>query len=149
MPTFRRNRVVAPLLYWLDIFDHDVKYRWKKAPRLVKPGISYSSQKLYRLRDYMDRVIERREDDRCISATDGKVKQLIVQSSDDLFFGRHRDTWMRTRITDRTVWQIRVAAWCTEGNDGDTAKFIVKYMVAVFLLAIPVSWILIIILVFK
>lgn len=138
-PTVRRNRVVAPMLYWLDFFSDDVKFRWKRPPRLVKMGLKYPSNRVYRMRDFMDRVKQREDDDRYISNYDGKFKQLVVQSCDDLFYRTNEDTWIRTRVTDRTPWPLRVADWCMNDNGEDAAKLVGKWIVAVLLLAMPVS----------
>lgn len=114
-------------------------YRWKKPPRLVKPGVKLPSNRVYRLRDFMDRVIHREDDDRYLSNFDGRAKLLVVQSCDDLFYRANEDTWIRTRVTDRTPWQLRVADWCMTDNGDDTAKKIGKYIAAIFLMAMPVS----------
>jgi hypothetical protein len=89
----------------------------------------------------MDRILSRREDDRYISSYDGKCKELIVQCTDELFYADNEETWMRTRITDRTPWHLRIADWCmSDRSNKSSGQFAAKYIVSCMLLSFPVSF---------
>ncbi|KAL4816712.1 hypothetical protein BDW67DRAFT_175329 [Aspergillus spinulosporus] len=49
--------------------------------------------------------------DRYLSATDGRLKRLVVQATDDVRLGPRNGTWARTRIRIVTPVQMRIVYW--------------------------------------
>jgi hypothetical protein len=161
---FRRHRITAPMLEWLDFFESDVDKRLLKSPRLVKFGTHvasdraarerYAWQKLfswrkhdsgqgYRMRDAYGRVNNRVDkDERYISSFDGALKELVVQCTDDVFEQKNNAPWMRTRMRDLSPFALRVAGWCAwnvEHPGISQERRLVRRIVGFILLFTPVS----------
>jgi len=158
---FRRHRVTAPFLMWMDFFEPDTRRRWLKAPHRVKWGLSaeadrhlrrkYAMQKIrdpksgdgpgLRQRDGFDRIKNRKKDERYISAYDGALKELVVQCTDDLFYTRNDAHWGRARITDLAGYSLRVADWCAWQSTKNlpTGKRVLRRLVGGILICFPVS----------
>jgi hypothetical protein len=129
---FRQHPVTSPWFYWLDNFEPDVRRRWTKAPKRVKLGTTttkdasqrrhYAIRKLlgrekkegpgHRQKDYFGRIQNRQKDDRYISTWDGRLKELVVMTTDDVFYGTNDATWTRTRIITQAPFALRVTGWC-------------------------------------
>ncbi|PWY65424.1 hypothetical protein BO83DRAFT_401898 [Aspergillus eucalypticola CBS 122712] len=75
---------------------------------LAKVGRKYRSVEEYRHKDSLGRVWIGREDDRYLSATDGRLVELVVQASGDICHGPANSTWARKRIEETTPTILRV-----------------------------------------
>jgi hypothetical protein len=158
---FRQHTVTAPYFAWLDRWEPDVRRRWLKEPSLVKFGTTtnqdrdlrkdYAFDKAFgrerhegsghRLKDFLGRVTNRQKDDRYISNYDGRLKELVVMSTDDLFYGKNDATWTRTRMNSLSPFALRVASWCAWSNmrnDLTQSRRVLRRIVGGLLLLMPV-----------
>jgi len=162
---FRRHRVTAPWLEWLDVFEPGINHRYFKSPRLVKFGTKttadmtvrerYAWQKIFswrkhddgetgfRMRDGFHRVHVRMvKDERYISSYDGALKELVVQCTDDVFEGQTGAPWTRARMRDLSPFALRVADWCAwnvRHPDVSLERRIMRRVFGTILLFLPVS----------
>jgi hypothetical protein len=159
---FRRHRITAPWLDWVDAFEPDTQRRWWKRPKRVKMGTRSTSDYAerqryawqhvfphgkhegpgYRMRDAFGRVHQRPKDERYISSFDGGLKELVVQCTDDLFYQRNDAPWIRARIRDLAPYALRVSDWCAWNvkHPGiSKERRILRRIVGPFLLFFPVS----------
>jgi hypothetical protein len=160
---FRRHRITAPWLEWLDMFEPDTRRRWWKRPKRVKLGTratadpnlrqTYAWQHVfgggsthtgpgYRMKDGFDRVHHRQKDERYVSSYDGGLKELIVQCTDEIFQQRNDAPWSRARITDLAPFALRVADWCAwnvEHPGVSKERRVLRRVVGNLLLFLPVS----------
>jgi hypothetical protein len=161
----RRHRITAPWFVWLDGMDPGVDRRWWKSPVYVKFGtkvnldhaareryawakiLSWMKQKNkgevgFRMRDGFHREHLRPvKDERYISPYDGAIKELVVQCTDDIFQGKERAMWTRTRVHDLSPFALRVAGWCAlnvEHPGVSQERLIMRRIVRTFLLFLPV-----------
>ncbi|XRM46720.1 hypothetical protein ABZX51_009749 [Aspergillus tubingensis] len=72
------------------------------------PGRKYRSVEEYRHKDSLGRVWIGRENDRYLSATDGRLVELVVQASEDICHGPANSTWARKKIEESTPTILRV-----------------------------------------
>ncbi|RAK75079.1 uncharacterized protein BO72DRAFT_383219 [Aspergillus fijiensis CBS 313.89] len=72
------------------------------------PGRKYKSITRYRHKDSLGRVWIGREDDRYLSATDGRLVELVVQASEDICHGPANSTWARKKIEESTPTILRI-----------------------------------------
>ncbi|GLA67353.1 hypothetical protein AtubIFM54640_010333 [Aspergillus tubingensis] len=73
-----------------------------------RPGRKYRSVEEYRHKDSLGRVWIGRETDRYLSATDGRLVELVVQASEAICHGPANSTWARKRIEESTPTILRV-----------------------------------------
>ncbi|OGM50964.1 hypothetical protein ABOM_000096 [Aspergillus bombycis] len=72
------------------------------------PGRKYKSTGKYRHKDTLGRVWIGPEDDRYLRATDGRLVELVVQVSKDIWHGPTNSTWARKKIEESTPTILRV-----------------------------------------
>jgi hypothetical protein len=162
---FRRHRVTAPWLEWLDLFEPQIDKRYLKRPRLVKFGTCaaadpavrerYAWQKIlswrkhepgqkgFRMRDGFNRVHTRADrDERYISSFDGGLKELVVQCTDDIFEQKNNAPWTRAKMGDLSPFALRVADWCAlnvKHPGVNQERLIMRRIFGTILLFLPVS----------
>ncbi|KAL4767507.1 hypothetical protein BDW60DRAFT_220458 [Aspergillus nidulans var. acristatus] len=100
----------------------------------------------YRHRDGLSRIEWHRQDDRYLSFTDGRLKRLVVQATDDVRLGPRNGTWARTGIRNVTPIQMRIVYWVLkrhiEGKEKAMSleiclKWVPACLVTAVLLCIP------------
>ncbi|KAL2812565.1 hypothetical protein BDW59DRAFT_167779 [Aspergillus cavernicola] len=84
---------------------------WADRHPIDNPGLTYVDRKAYRHRDVLSRIWTGPEDDRYLSSTDGRLRKLIVQASEDVRRGPKNGTWARTSIRSVTPIHLRVVYW--------------------------------------
>jgi hypothetical protein len=85
--------------------------------------LRYKSNQLFWHRDSLRRKWEGRRDDRFLSATDGRLLPLVVQSTDKVRRGAAEVTWARTIIVDDIPAILRVMFWALGPHvKGDVAS---------------------------
>ncbi|GKZ38306.1 hypothetical protein AbraIFM66950_010436, partial [Aspergillus brasiliensis] len=72
------------------------------------PGRKYKSIKKYRHKDSLGRVWIGREKDQYLSATDGRLVELVVQASEEICHGPANSTWARRKLEESTPTILRV-----------------------------------------
>ncbi|GKZ21925.1 hypothetical protein AbraIFM66951_007306 [Aspergillus brasiliensis] len=72
------------------------------------PGRKYKSIKKYRHKDSLGRVWIGRENDQYLSATDGRLVELVVQASEEICHGPANSTWARRKLEESTPMILRV-----------------------------------------
>jgi hypothetical protein len=77
-------------------------------PFAGQPGRKYESSEEFRHRDSLGRVFKGPEDDRYLSATDGRLEPLIVQATEDIWDGPSNSTWTRSMVQECTPTILRV-----------------------------------------
>jgi len=123
--------------YW-HIFDSWTIFKWKFPNFYQPPGILYDDPNTnHRHRDCFSRVYRGPYDDRYISCYDGKVKKLVVQTTDMIYDAPGNGTWRRTFIRNVAPWHLRLANWPMNHvdylrgrTDGDIPLIVVKWIAA-------------------
>ncbi|KAJ6041305.1 uncharacterized protein N7446_010805 [Penicillium canescens] len=93
------------------LISEDGKLTWSKIHSFQEPGVRYNTSTLFRHKDTLGREWHGCEDDRYLSATDGRLSQLIVQATGEICNGPQNSTWARTKIRDPTPMMLRVMLW--------------------------------------
>lgn len=114
-------------------------FKWKFPNFYQEAGCQYRDQTVYRHRDDMDREFNSLTDDRYISCYDGKIKKLVVQTTDKIYDSPGNSTWRRTYIRNVSPLTLRIANWPFShvdyrkgGLDGDDVPLIaLKWLGAV------------------
>ncbi|KAL3480775.1 hypothetical protein BJX99DRAFT_243989 [Aspergillus californicus] len=78
---------------------------------VASPGVEYAFRKIHSHRDALGRVWVGNEDDRYISPTDGRLKELIVQATHAVQGGAQNNTWARKKIGSGLPIHLRVITW--------------------------------------
>jgi hypothetical protein len=122
--------------------------KWKY-PNLYQPaGFEYADDIPKRHRDWFSRVFEGHLDDRYISSYDGKIKKLVVQTTDRIYDNSPcNTTYRRTFIRNISPWHLRIANWPTYHVDyrkgppsnEDVPLIILKWLPATIGLLLTVS----------
>ncbi|KAL3433938.1 hypothetical protein BDV09DRAFT_196301 [Aspergillus tetrazonus] len=86
-------------------------FPWTDNRPIEPPGLTYRDSTEHRHRDVLSRIEWHREDDRYLSSTDGRLKRLVVQATDDVRHGPRNGTWARTGIRKVTPIQMRIVYW--------------------------------------
>lgn len=73
-----------------------------------QPGIKYQPTRVFRHKDSLGRLWIGPEDDRYLSATDGRLSELVVQASEDVWNGPSNSTWARKKVQKCTPAMLRV-----------------------------------------
>lgn len=87
------------------------RWRTKKPNAFQQPGWLYNTTSLFRHRDAFGRVKKKPMMDRYLHPLDGKLRKLIVSSSDDIYEGPGTSTWRRTYIRNVAPWNVRISTW--------------------------------------
>lgn len=75
---------------------------------ICPPGREYQSAEIFRHKDSLGRVWTGPEDDRYLSATDGRLASLIVQASEEIRDGPANSTWPRKAMEPCTPTILQV-----------------------------------------
>lgn len=75
---------------------------------ICPPGRKYESTETFRHKDSLGRVWTGPEDDRYLSATDGRLASLIVQASEEIRDGPANSTWPRKAMEPCTPTILQV-----------------------------------------
>ncbi|KAJ5984402.1 hypothetical protein N7481_006501 [Penicillium waksmanii] len=82
---------------------------WTTKPQdISEPGYNYTSTNKFRHKDSLGRVWTGPEDDRYLSATDGRLAPLVVQATKDTFDGPANSTWVRTDLVECTPGILQI-----------------------------------------
>ena len=101
-----------PLKAWEHIFGpQKLHRRWGFTHYIKLPGWRYESPQTFRHRDSSGRVREVTLSDRYLHPRDGRLRNLIVACSDDLFEGPDATTWRRTYVRLVSPLKVRIATW--------------------------------------
>ncbi|KAF4152479.1 hypothetical protein CNMCM6936_008043 [Aspergillus lentulus] len=73
-----------------------------------QPGRKYQPTRVYRHKDSLGRLWIGPEEDRYLSATDGRLSELVVQASEDIWNGPSNSTWARKKVQKCTPAMLRV-----------------------------------------
>lgn len=92
-------------------FHPRAKYSWAYPNSYQLAGQSYTARIHWRHRDAMRRLWNGMDDDRYLSPFDGRVKDLVVQTTNEIYDGRTNSTWRRTYIRNVSSIIVRVAQW--------------------------------------
>ncbi|KAL4757895.1 uncharacterized protein BDW70DRAFT_170925 [Aspergillus foveolatus] len=90
---------------------NEITLPWIDNRPIEPPGLTYRDSTEHRHRDVLSRIEWHREDDRYLSSTDGRLKILVVQATDDVRLGPRNGTWARTGIRNVTPIQMRIVYW--------------------------------------
>lgn len=71
----------------------------------------YSDSSAYRHRDFASRVEILRLHDAHLSSRKGKLRQLVVQCTDDVYESQGMATWCRTYVRKPSPYFVRLAIW--------------------------------------
>ena len=84
--------------------------------------------------------------DKFLNPYDGRLCDLVVQSSEEVLFSEPRVRWFRTRLRNGSPWMIRISNWALSRDHGskkpvgtDVREAILRWIPACFALAIVVS----------
>ena len=84
------------------------------------------------------------EDDRYLSSLDGRLAELIVQATDDIYNGPPNSTWARTKIRNTTPATLRIVYWVMadelESKRRGTNLVLVKWPLACLAIFVLVSF---------
>ncbi|KAF2471129.1 uncharacterized protein BDR25DRAFT_223590 [Lindgomyces ingoldianus] len=104
---------------YLHIFDPYSVFKLQSPRFYRKPGYGYEKLATHRHLDCFEREWVGDYDDRYISAYDGKISKLVVQSVDDIYDGAPNSTWRRTFIRNIAPFYLRLANWPLNHVDYD------------------------------
>ncbi|KAM7216379.1 hypothetical protein V8F06_008199 [Rhypophila decipiens] len=97
---------------WKHIFSGTpTEYRFEPYHHWQRPGYVYQDVNNYRHRDSAGRIMVRPRSDRYLHHQDGRLRNLIVQCTDDIFAAPGNATWKRTYIRKVSPWKARAATW--------------------------------------
>lgn len=74
-------------------------------------GYNYSDGSTYRHRDFASRIEMLRLCDTYLSFKNGKLRQLVVQCTDDVYEAQGVTTWYRTYVRKPSPYFVRLAMW--------------------------------------
>lgn len=94
-----------------NFFHPRAKYSWASPNSYQPAGKSYTARIHWRHRDAMRRLWNGVEDDRYLNPIDGRVKDLVVQTINEIYDGPANSTWRRTYIRNVSSIIVRVAQW--------------------------------------
>lgn len=94
-----------------NFFHPRAKYSWAFPNSYQLAGHSYTARIEWRHRDAMRRIWNGVEDDRYLNPDDGRVNNLVVQTTNDVYDGPTNSTWRRTYIRNVSSIIVRVAQW--------------------------------------
>ncbi|KAL4914970.1 hypothetical protein BDW62DRAFT_133934 [Aspergillus aurantiobrunneus] len=108
---------------------------WADRHPVDNPGLDYADRKPHRHRDVLSRIWTGPDDDRYLSSTDGRLRKLVVQATEDVRRGPKNGTWARTGIRTATPIHMRVVYWVLkdkiEGReDGVSLQMCLKWFPA-------------------
>ncbi|KAH6646865.1 hypothetical protein BKA67DRAFT_663235 [Truncatella angustata] len=95
----------------MHVFSSHPDFRWGSVHHYRKPGHVYNDQMKFRHRDFADRVKNKPQSDRYLHHEHGYLRDLIVQTTDDIFLANSNATWMRTYIRKQAPIRTRMATW--------------------------------------
>ena len=121
-------------------------YRSSPSMEDNRVGSSASQKAFHCHRDYFMRPFKGpRGKDKFLNPYDGRLCDLVVQSSGDLF-SEPEVRWVRTRLRNGSPWMIRISNWALSRDHGsketvgtDVREAILRWIPACFALAIVVS----------
>jgi hypothetical protein len=94
-----------------SLFRSDGKLKWSSMHSFINPGRLYQSTASNRHRDGFGRIYTGNDEDRYLSAKDGRLNELIVQATDDVCNGLPNSTWARTKIRGAIPLILSVVIW--------------------------------------
>jgi hypothetical protein len=100
-----------PLMAFLHIFSTSMDFRWLYPNFYRRPNYRYQGGEVFRHKDSAGRVRETTASDRYLHHHDGRLRNLIVQCTDDIFRATGTSTWRRTYIRRVSPLVIRIATW--------------------------------------
>jgi hypothetical protein len=114
------EEIPISLMAWLHVFASQWTWRWKFVHHYQKPGWVYDDANIYRHRDYADRIVNKSKSDRYLHHRNGKLRNLIVQCTDEIFRGPANTTWQRTYVRNASPLSIRIATWVVDFTDPES-----------------------------
>ncbi|KAH8887306.1 hypothetical protein GQ53DRAFT_873055 [Thozetella sp. PMI_491] len=93
------------------IFSPGVVFRWKNPQHYKLPAYKVASDQTYRHCDWAGRVKIGPHEDRYIHPIDGRLRKLIVATTDDIFEAPGTTTWRRTYVRKTSPLAVRLATW--------------------------------------
>lgn len=117
----------------------------QKAYGLCLPGRKYMPTKTFRHKDSIGRVWVGPEDDRYLSATDGRLAELVVQAPENVWGGPANSTWARAKVAECTPAILRVVysllgPHLQNDPDASWAAVCFWWLPSCLVLAVLVSW---------
>lgn len=86
-------------------------FRWKNPQHIRLPAYRYTTNKIYRHRDFAGREKKGPYEDRYLHEKDGRLRKLIVATTDGIFAAPGTTTWRRTYVRKTSPLTVRVATW--------------------------------------
>ncbi|KAF2710697.1 hypothetical protein K504DRAFT_376071 [Pleomassaria siparia CBS 279.74] len=96
---------------YMHIFDPHTVFKAGFPNFYRKQGHVYNKDASHRHIDWFEREWTGDDDDRYISAWDGKISKLVVQAVDDIYDDTTNSTWRRTFIRNVSPLYLRIAEW--------------------------------------
>ncbi|KAJ5900162.1 hypothetical protein N7495_004906 [Penicillium taxi] len=115
----KSNVARVPLSGYIgNFFSKSAKYQMGAYPHSYQePGYSFNETTEYRHKDNFQRVYFGSSDDRFLDPADGRVKELVVQCTDQVYRGPQNSTYKRTFIRNVAPLTLRLANWPMSGLD--------------------------------
>ncbi|ORY61638.1 uncharacterized protein BCR38DRAFT_411492 [Pseudomassariella vexata] len=105
------------------LFSLRNRFRAKKPNAFQLPGYEYNTTLKFRHRDAAGRVSNKPLQDRYLHPLDGRLRKLIVASTDDIYEAPGTSTWRRTYIRNVYPWNVRISTWVIDfHHDPDSWK---------------------------
>ena len=105
------------------IFNLRNRLRRRKPYVFQLPGYKYDPTDSFYHRDFAGRIKEKTLEDRYLHPRDGRLRKLIVATTDDIFRNRSTSTWRRTPISDASLLTVRISTWVIDfKHDKDSWK---------------------------
>lgn len=99
------------------MFDLRNRLRRKNPHVIQTPGYKYEdSKRKFRHRDFAGRVKEKSLEDRYLHARDGRLRKLIVATTDDIYKAPGTSTWRRTYLRNASLLTVRISTWVMDFN---------------------------------
>lgn len=112
VPTTRTRRLLQKLNP--RFFHSRATLAWS-SPSSSQPPLNHyvplASGLPYRHRDAMRRIWKGSEDDRYLDPTDGRVRDLVVQATNDIYDEPNKTTWRRVYMKNVSSPIVRLAYW--------------------------------------
>ncbi|KAF2129101.1 hypothetical protein P153DRAFT_397288 [Dothidotthia symphoricarpi CBS 119687] len=111
--SYLQNSGIRPrdLKGYRHIFDPWTKIKWEHPRFYREPGLGYQKLSHHRHKDVFEREWTGDYDDRYLSAWDGRISKLVVQTVDDIYDNNTTATYRRTFIRNIAPLYLRLANW--------------------------------------
>ena len=124
-----------------SMFNLRNRLRRRKPYIFQPPGYTYDPTKIFRHRDFAGRIKKKPMEDRYLHPRDGRLRKLIVATTDDIFRNRSTSTWRRTPIGDASLLTVRISTWIMDfKHDQDSWRswfwLLARSWVAIYILQV-------------